>query len=379
MLAGGAKGYAVEEVVERMKDINSEAYLAIGTNYIFGTLHYSKEHQDETLGIANAHLVSPAVDESWLVRIRDSFSEGIKASRSSGEVQAFNAMRWSLLGDQPLREFLSLDNDDNINRVSVSDVKDWVSSTLVRRGVHVVVAGDMDTDAAGRVVDTLFTGLKDASVEEVDKNTMNFSASRILMHTPNSETTTLSLISQLPSPTLEHEWADLLINDELGGGADSLLFDVVRSKLRSTYSFNSLMIRVSKTNRILVLTGQVEESKVDEAELAIKEAYTTFLNTGITRDIQKIKSPYEQNMKENLKDTGTMGTVALELLMDGNTDVSPLEINSFLSSVSAQSVQLRLQTGFPKAEEFMVIVNSPNAAALKNACVIETPREAVDC
>ena len=199
------------------------------------------------------------------------------------------------------------------------------------------------------------------------------------MHTPNSETTTLSLISQLPSPTLEHEWADLLINDELGGGADSLLFDVVRSKLRSTYSFNSLMIRVSKTNRILVLTGQVEESKVDEAELAIKEAYTTFLNTGITRDIQKIKSPYEQNMKENLKDTGTMGTVALELLMDGNTDVSPLEVNSFLSSVSAQSVQLRLQTGFPKAEEFMVIVNSPNAAALKNACVIETPREAVDC
>ena len=174
LLAGGAKGYAVEEVVERMKDINSEAYLAAGTNYIFGTLHYSKEHQDETLGIANAHLVSPAVDESWLVRIRDSFSEGIKASRSSGEVQAFNAMRWSLLGDQPLREFLSLDNDDNINRVSVSDVKDWVSSTLVRRGVHVVVAGDMDTDAAGRVVDTLFTGLKDASVEEVDKNTMNF-------------------------------------------------------------------------------------------------------------------------------------------------------------------------------------------------------------
>jgi len=63
IFAGGAEGYPAGETVQRVSDMNTEGDLWPEADHVRGVLHFSPEHTDETLKIANAHLRSPAFDE----------------------------------------------------------------------------------------------------------------------------------------------------------------------------------------------------------------------------------------------------------------------------------------------------------------------------
>ncbi|MFK7995824.1 MAG: hypothetical protein AB8B87_16935 [Granulosicoccus sp.] len=56
-----------------------------------------------------------------------------------------------------------------------------------------------------------------------------------------------------------------------------------------------------------------------------------------------------------------------------------LEFKAELDALTTQSLQQRLSSAFPEADDLLVIVSSPDAEALGNACVITKPEQAIDC
>ena len=379
LLAGGTEEFPPSVVEEKFADIESEGFLMPSAEYVYGTLHYSPEHQDETLKIVNAHLESPTLDEKWLERIRDEFSGQMNEARPKAVSKGFEAMRWAVFGSQPVREFLSLDVPGMIDDVTRADVAKWVESTIKRSGAIIAVAGDLDIKEAGVIVDTLFDGVPEGKAGKKGSVEADFSPRRIVMHDPEAEVSTLSFIAKVPPTREGGESEDLVLSRALGGGNDSVLFEAVRTELRASYGYVAGFQGFTADNRFLLLSGQVETGKVAEAEKVIKLAYARFLVEGPDGDLQKRKEPFEESIKESRKDTGTMAFVALVAKLEGMKLEKILELQDEMKAVTEQSLKQRLSGSFPGADEFIVVVSSPDANALPGACVITEPVQAVDC
>lgn len=381
LLAGGAKDYAPAQIIELFQDMGSEGYLAPQVEYVIGTLHYSPEHQEDTLTIVNAHLKNPSMDQRWLERVRDQFAQQMNEQGPGAD--SFDALRWSVFGDQPARAALSPGSADIINSVSQEDTRTWARTVLTKSNPVVVIAGDLDTKAASKITDTIFQGVPDANDEGKPGNATSveadFSPKRLLVHNPASDVSTLSFVGPLPAIKKGAEFADLLLLTELGQGAESILFNAVRTKMRAAHGYGAGISAFTTDTRFLVMSGQVETSRIEEAETVVREAYARFLNDGPFSDLAELKEPIMNNLREAEKDTGASSYSVLQAIVSKQPWTLESSAIEQLEATTEELLKERLSSAFPAPDELFVLVSSPDASALPDACVISQPSEAVDC
>ncbi len=379
LLAGGATDYSPNDVIERFEDMGSEAYLAPTAEYIFGTIHFSPTHQDETLDIVNAHLKQPALEQRWLERIRGQFSAQMSEAGMAPGATGFNASRWAIFGEQPLREALSMDDIKSIDAVTQDEAQSWVDSVLTRHEPIIVIAGDVGVHTANEIVDTIFENVRDGEAVETVSVDADFSPKRIVMHTPDAQTSTVSFIGKLPPYQEGFEFEDHLLTTALGNGPQSVLAEAVREDLRASYAYQAGMNAYTIDNRILILTGQVDTDKLAEAETVIRNAYDEFLKTGPAEELTQLQAPFREHLTKLENDTGSMAYNALLRQLYDQKLTSEFSVLDTLDAVTEQTLEQRLALSFPKTDELIVIVSSPDENALKDACVITEARQAVDC
>ena len=68
-----------------------------------------------------------------------------------------------------------------------------------------------------------------------------------------------------------------------------------------------------------------------------------------------------------------------ELALDGQDPTIAPKLGDAVRAITDQDVIERLQSTFPKAEDLIVIVASPDATALPDACVITEISQAAMC
>lgn len=379
LLAGGSTAYPAGEVIERMADMNSEGDLWTGADYVYGVLHFSPKHQDETLKIANAHLRNPLFDKGWLERVRGEFAEQMNEYRDSAEVQGYEASRWALFGNQPIRAGLSVREDSVIQAATQVEVVSWAKTVFKRNGVFISIAGDLNAADAGQAIDALFDGLPEgvetvAGVAEVD-----LSSKRIVLHSPEAKTSTLTFLGKLPPSRGGSQMDDRILVNALSGGFEEGLFGAVRTELRASYGYGAGTEEYTADNRFLIMSGQIETSKIAEAEKIIRKVYAEFRENPSIEELPKIKKEYEIGFKEDLKDTGSVSYDAMIAKMRGINPARALNLQGELDAVTVVTLEQRLKDAFPTVDELTVVLSSHDEKALPDACVVKAARDALSC
>lgn len=378
ILVGGAEGYPAGEAAERLADLNTEGGLySAGNDHIVGELVFERDDINEVVEIANAHLRAPLLGQSWLDRISDGITQGVTEERAQPVAAGFEAVRWAVFGEHPLRNALSLYDLSPLDELTRDDILDWHAETFTRSPEAVAVAGDIDARSAGEALDTLLAGLPEQGREVQRSVSPDFTPRRILLHMPQAEVSTLAFIAPLPPTREGGEVEDLLLTHALGGDDQSVLFDAVRTQLRASYGFGAGANNYTREHRILFMFGEVDTNQMTEAEAVVREAYTTFRQNGLKGELADHKEPLEAYLSDVDDLVAVQASSALESALDGYP--AERSLNEELEAVTEASLNERLDTAFPSADEFIVIAVSPDADALQEACVIMTPREAVDC
>ncbi|XGA80734.1 insulinase family protein [Halomonas sp. CH40] len=378
ILAGGAEGYPAGEVNEHLADMQAQGGLyAAANDHIVGAMVLKRDDLSEVVEIANAHLRAPSLEQSWLDRISDGISQGVTEERAQPVAAGFEAVRWAVFGEHPLRNALSLYDLNPLDELTRDDITGWHAETFTRSPEAVAVAGDIDAGSAGEALDALFAGLPE-QVREVQRSVSpDFTPRRILLHMPQAEVSTLAFIAPLPPTREGGEVEDLLLTHALGGDDQSVLFDAVRTQLRASYGFGAGVNNYTREHRILAMAGDIDTNQVAETEAVVREAYANFRQDGLKGELADHKAPLASRLAELADLVAVQASSALESALDEY----PVErsLNEELEAVTEASLNERLNTAFPSMDEFIVIAVSPDAEALPEACVIMTPREAVDC
>ena len=238
ILAGGAEGYPAGDVVERFADMDGEGRLFATSDHLYGRVVSRKQDFDEAITIANAHLTRPSLDADWFDRIRTGLAQNMSEARSQPSHQGFDALRWAVMGDHPLRALLSLDDRAQFDALTLEDVRNWHSGTVIAQPEAVIVIGDLSPDRAGAALDRLLAGLPAGQPGTRDM-TLDYRPRQILLHLPNATEAHLAFIAPLPATRHGGDLEDLLLTTALGASEDSVLFAAVRDGLRASYSFDA--------------------------------------------------------------------------------------------------------------------------------------------
>ena len=379
ILAGGAEGFPPGEVVEIFADLNAEGTMWVTADHLHGQLIAPKENLDKAIEIAAAHLAKPTMDQGWFDRIQQGFAANLAEAASQPANNGYNALRWAILGDTPLRRALSVDPPEMITTAKRAEVLDWHQQTVVRTGAEVVIAGEISQEDAGKAVDALLVDLPDGIAADAITPNADFTPRRILLHVPEAQTSTLVFMGSLPPTREGSEFEDVLLATALGGDDKSVLFDAVRTGLRASYGFGAGLDAYTRDLRVMVLSGEVETGKLAQAETIVRTAYSEFLNAPKIGDLSARKEPFKANGEQTATLPGAASFSALMAILDGQDPNLALTLPSLLDKVTDATVRARAASAFPKAESLIVLAVSPDASALPGACVITSPAEAANC
>lgn len=379
ILAGGAEGFPPGEVVETFADMKAEGTMWVTADHLHGQLIAPKDNLDKAIEIAGAHLAKPTMDQDWFDRIQQGFAANMAEATSQPATNGYDALRWAILGDTPLRRALSVDPPEIVTTATRAEVVDWHQQTVVRTGAKVVIAGEISQEDAGNAVDALLASLPDGVAVATPTPSADFAPRRILLHIPEAPTSTLVFIGRLPPTREGSEFEDILLATALGGDDKSVLFDAVRTGLRASYGFGAGLDAYTRDLRVVVLSGEVETAKLAEAETIVRAAYSAFLTAPRMGDLTARKEPFKANGEQTATLPVAASFTALMALLDGQDVNLALTLPSLLDKVTDATIEARAESAFPKAENLIVLAVSPDASALPGACVITSPAEAANC
>lgn len=379
ILAGGAEGFPPGEVIEVYADLHAEGTLWVTTDHLHGQLIAPKDNLDTAIEIAAAHLLSPTMDSGWFERIQQGAISNMTEALSVPANRGYEALRWIVLGDTPLRSALTADEPEMYSTATREQVLEWHRTTVIRDGARIVVAGAIDAHLAGKAVDRLLSQLPKGNPVPPRTPKADFASRRILLHVPEAQTSTLIFIGPLPPTRQGSEFEDVLLATALGGDDNSVLFDAVRTGLRASYGFGAGIEAYMRDLRFLFLAGEIETGKLGEAEGVVRTAYEEFTEKAVMSEVLARKSAFEGHAEQTAKDPVSASFSAMMALLDGQDPNLALTLPSVLSSVSEESLQTRVEAAFPSADALIVLAVSPDATALPGACVIRDPAEAVRC
>ena len=379
IFAGGAEGFAPGEISEVHADLNAEATVWLTADHLHAEIIAPKDNLEKAVESTAAHLSAPSMDAAWFERVRQGNIAIIAEDMSVPINRGYEALRWIILGDTPLRRALSWDEPEMYAMAKREEVLEWHRTTVVRSGAEIVIAGAVEADVAGKTVDTIFSRLPEGKSVAPISPKADFAPRRILLHVPEAQTSTLEFFGPLPPTRLGGEFEDVLLISMLGGDDNSVLFDAIRTGLRASYGFGAGFDSYSRELRFLFLAGEVETGKLAEAETIVRAAYAEFLKAPQLGDLAARKVPLATNIEQNMKDPITASWALLMGLLDGQDPDATLRFSALLEEVTDATLHSRASSAFPSAEDLIVLAVSPDATALPDACVIKTPAEAVKC
>ena len=348
-------------------------------DHMIGELTFAPDELDETIEIANAHLRAPSLDQVWFDRIRDGVQQNMTAAQAQPAHAGFDAVRWAVFAEQPLRDSLSLDGPTTFQELTREDIVEWHRETFTITPAEIVVAGDIDAAAAGKAIDKLLFGLPEGRSPKMSKAQPDYSPKRIVLHIPDAETTTLSFIAPLPATRFGNELEDLILLQALGGDDQSALFKAVRTELRASYSFVAGMANYTRDLRIMYMSGEVEADMLSEVETAVRDAYKDFRNTNSWDDLDARKGSLNASFENLPSFFVDQARSEIQSGLDGFVAGRSLSLTEELAAVTEQTIVERLNNGFPSTNEFIVVAVTSDADALPGACVITTPSDVVEC
>lgn len=379
ILTGGTKDLAPQDVLELFEDRNTYGEILVSADYTYGELSFPKEYTDEVVGIASEMLANPEFETEWMERIKNGFHANQTHAHAQSATKLWNTARLAILGQQPLNEFLSLPNLDDIENVTAQDLRDWHQETFVQGGVTITVTGAISEDDAGKVVDRILSALPERDAAKIQPTTADFSPKTVLLHAPEAEKSVLGILGQLPSTDDGKDTTDLLALHFFSRSGSGPLFEAVRTEMRASYGFNAGYTNYARDTRVLFIAGEVETAKLGAVTDKVLETYEDYRTNPDLTGLDDLRESLASDMDENAEYADIAARMMLELALDGLDPASTPRIGDIVRDIMAKDVAERMLTKYPSSEDLIVFAISPDKDALPGACVITAIEQVLEC
>ena len=372
MLNGGAGGLPAEKIIADFEDLDAGSDLWVQPQEISGFIVSPKEHMSKASEIANLVMTQPNLDQRWFKREKKSFVDSAAEREIKAAGLAWNLFREATLGDHPYKRFWSLQPLDGIKSIELDDLKDWHSQAFSSKALTITVAGNADIESINSSIDTVLSGMPDSQRKPMAVfDGADISDQTILLHKPDVDKSVLLMIGRLPTRTEELDVPIQLGVGVLGWGKQSRLFTAVRTDLRAAYGFGAGIWNMTREHRVLHLSGEVETGKAQDVFNKVRESYEKFRTKGVSLiEFPVARKFYVQRVKDEIKEPSSVAYMMMDAKLTGFSDAYFPNLLGRIQTQKRADVNAAIKNTFPEFDSMLKIIVTPDANAIKDACVI---------
>lgn len=237
--AGDMDARAFQELLEE-KAI--QLGFAANRDQFRGSMHTLSVNLEQGVNLLRLALTAPRFDDEPVTRIRDQLqAQLVRGTANPNEIA--NRRWWATAFPGHPYGQPSNGTPESLAAITVDDLKAYVRNVFARDTLTVAVVGDIDADAAGKLIDRAFGGLPEkAALAPVPATDMQGLGERIVVNLDVPQT-----VISFGSPGLaRHDpdfFAAYVVNHIYGGGSmSSRLYREVREKRGLAYGIRTSLI-----------------------------------------------------------------------------------------------------------------------------------------
>ncbi|MEP2784753.1 MAG: insulinase family protein [Pseudoruegeria sp.] len=380
MLTGGTTDLPPADIANLLEEKNSWGNIYVTSDYIYGEVEFPNNYADDVLPVLADLFQRPAFDQAWFDRIQSQRMEAASGDEKTVGALMWDASRVALLGNTPQLAFQNGTDTDALRSATLDDVKTWHSASFAYRPAAIVVTGAIDAQAAGDAIDQLFAAPGAAPLDPKPLlSPLDIQATTIFLHLPEVEKSTIGVIGLLPPITDNSAGVDMLAINLFGGGADSPLFTAIRTDLGATYRMGVEIAPYSRSQRALVISGEIETDKMADARDAIITSYTAFRTAPDLRPMPDFAARFADSVRQDNVSVSSSAFTIRELMLQGRDPQDYHVLASDFEAITEVQMQARLTNAFPASNTLMVFGAGPDASVFPEACVITHPSQTTQC
>src|SRR5919112_1765514 len=332
MLFKGTRDMDALGVAEAFEAIGAQENAATGEEYTVLYARFLPEHLDRALDIMSDMVLRPTLVD--LEREREVIVEEIKMYEDRPDQLADEYLSSLIFHEDPLGRPI-IGSAETVRGVDHGTLENFHTNTYTAPNVFVVAAGKLDTEEVERMVEEKLSGLPEGEpfLREAKPTSPE---SRIFFKLKETEQYHVSLASLGIPAKSEDRYAMAALNNVLGGGMSSRLFQEVREKRGLAYAVYSYHQGYSDAGAIKTYvgstTGNVEEAVKVIADQLHKVQEERVNEEELDRTKQQLKSSTLLALESTSARMNRIG----RSVITGAELLTPEEISARIEAVTPQ-------------------------------------------
>lgn len=284
------------------------------------------ENRDQAVALLRDALINPRFDQIALDRVREQVLSGLRSDALDPSDVASRTM--STLGYDPSHPYAhrAEGTPESVGALSRDDVVAAYRNALVKDRVYVGVAGDINAEELGTLLDDLLGALPNSTVPLPKDATFQATGGITIVdfETPQS----VAFFGHSGIPRDDPDFFPAFVANEIfgGSGRQSRLSEEVRENRGLTYSVGSFIVNNQHAD---LLVGQLASAndRIAEAVNVVKQEWARIAKAGVTAD--------------ELEEAKTYMTGSYPLRFDGNGRIASILVAMQIQSLSTDYINTR--------------------------------------
>ncbi|MGH3088995.1 MAG: M16 family metallopeptidase [Rubrobacteraceae bacterium] len=362
MLFKGTPEMNALQVAEAFESIGAQENAATGEEYTVLYARFLPEHLERALDIMSDMVLNPTLAD--LEREREVIVEEIRMYEDRPDQMADEYLSSLIFHDDTLGRPI-IGSAETVRGVDHDVLRDFHSSTYNAANVFVVGAGKLDPEKLEKMVEEKLAELPGGESFERNANPGK-PDSRFFYKFKETEQYHVSIGSLGIPAKSEDRYAMAALNNVLGGGMSSRLFQEVREKRGLAYAVFSYHQGYSDTGASKMYVGSTT-GNVEEAVKVISEQLEKMQTEPITgEELERTRQQLKSSTLLALESTAARMNRIGRGVINGSELLTPEEISERIESVSADDI-LRLAKKHLKLENMRLSAVGPKELDLGDA------------
>ena len=274
--AGGAGAWNGEALLERAESLGADLSVLTDRDSTRVSLGVTTGDLEAALEILAAVAMKPRFDAREFTKLRDREVERTRSAAKSSAAYAASMLLYRELFDVPtaIHPYSRYDAlPTELAKLTLADCKAWHKQHMTPANAVLIVAGDVEADAFEKAAARAFEGWQGGKPEKPAFSEPRPDSERhlYLVDRPGSGQSQV-LVGVLGPERQSKDWPSVaVLNQVLGGGVASRLFNDVREKRSLAYSTNSSLEEPAHSPAPIVLSAGTQTDKAPHAVQALLE------------------------------------------------------------------------------------------------------------
>ncbi|MFT5996000.1 MAG: zinc protease, partial [Glaciecola sp.] len=362
LLLRGTVDLSRQDIQDEFDKLKAQVRVFSGVSFTFASISTTKQNLPAVLVLLANIMKNPSYDEKEFEQYVSTAKVDIEQNIQDPQRLAFN--EYSRLQNpypkgHPLYVETFQESIDQLNKLTLSDVKTFHIQYFGANNLHVGIVGDFNTKEVASTFETLFTTWDSkADFARIKDEYKKVDAQNIIFDTPDKENATFVAALMLPIG-LDHEDAAAieLGNYIFGGGfLNSRLATRLRQQDGLSYSAGSFISQLPMTQKSTFGAYAIcAPQNLAQVEVGFKEELARLLKDGFTdEEIAAAKSGLLQEKRvSRAQDNELVSTLRRNIRLDRDMQWYK-EYETRMSSLSAKDVQNAMKKYFA-IEDFSIV------------------------